>query len=151
MTVIGKHITADMYGCKFELLDDRDYIKQAVLAAIAEGQLTLLQYTEHPLTPQGVAAIALLTESHISVHTYPHLGYAAVDIFTFSEAALPTKALQTLRRQFKPTKLKTTNIRRGDFGSISDMKPKTRTLGNPLRRVKDTSTKFIKFLSRSRK
>ena len=95
MTVIGKHITADMYGCKFELLDDRDYIKQAVLAAIAEGQLTLLQYTDHPLTPQGVAAIALLTESHISVHTYPHLGYAAVDIFTFSEAALPTKALQT--------------------------------------------------------
>lgn len=150
MKIIGKHITVDMYGCSFESLDNMDFVKNAMLTAVNEAQMTLLDFTSHKFEPQGLTALALLAESHMSIHTYPELGYAAVDVFTCGDHSRPDKAVAILKDFLKPTKVKTTNIRRGDFGSVTDMKPKIKVNANPMRRVRDTGTKMLKLLSRTK-
>ncbi len=150
MKIIGKHITVDMYGCTFESLDNLDFVKHAMLTAVSEANMTLLDFTSHKFEPQGLTALALLAESHMSIHTYPELGYAAVDVFTCGDHSRPDKAVSILKRFLKPAKVKTTNIRRGDFGSVTDMKPKVKVSATPLRRVRDTGSKVLKLLSRSK-
>lgn len=150
MKVIGKHLTVDMYGCSFENLDDLSFIKEAMLTAIKESNMTLLDFTSYKFKPQGLTAMALLAESHLNIHTYPELGYAAIDVFTSGDPSRPDKAVSILKQFLKPERMKITNIRRGDFGSESDMKPKVKTSAGPITRVKSTSARVFRFLVRKK-
>lgn len=150
MKVIGKHLTVDMYGCSFEALDDLQFVQNAMLTAVKEAKMTLLNFSYHKFEPQGLTALALLAESHMSIHTYPELGYAAVDVFTCGDQSRPDKAVAVLKSFLKPEKTKTTNIKRGDFGSESDMKPKIKVRTAPLRRVRNTGAKVLNFLARAK-
>jgi len=146
--LVGKHLTVDMYGCRFENLNNLEFIKNAMIAAINEANMTLLDFTSYQFEPQGLTAIALLAESHMSMHTYPELGYAAVDIFTCGDHCRPERAVKVLKRFLKPDKTKTTHIKRGDFGSERDMKPKIKTGIAPLRRVRNTGIRVLKFFAK---
>lgn len=146
--VIGKHLTVDMYGCSFASLDNLEFVKHAMLTAVKESNMTLLNFSFYKFEPQGLTALALLAESHMSIHTYPELGYAAIDVFTCGDHSRPDKAVAILKHFFKPEKTKTTNIKRGDFGSESDMKPKVKISIAPMRRVRNTGAKVLHFLSK---
>lgn len=148
--IIGRHLTIDLYGCIFESLDNVDFVKETMLTAIKEANMTFLTFTHHKFDPQGLTIVALLAEGHMSIHTYPTMSYTAVDIFTSGEHSYPDQAIKVLKQSFKPEKIKTTNIKRGDFVSLSDMKPKIRLSITPMRRVRDTGAKVFRFLSRSR-
>jgi S-adenosylmethionine decarboxylase len=150
MGIISRHLTIDMYGCSFESLNTIEFLKEAMMAAITESNMTLLSFTYHKFEPQGLTALALLTEGHMNVHTYPEKGYAAIDVFNSSDNSYPDQAPKVLKRFLKPEKIKITNIKRGDFGSISDMKPKIKVSSTPIRRVRDTGAKVFKFLSRTK-
>jgi S-adenosylmethionine decarboxylase len=94
--------------------------------------------------------LALLTDSHMSVHTYPELGYAALDVFTCGDLSRPDKAVAVFKTILRPEKTKITTIRRGDFGAEKDMKPKVKVSMTPLRRVRSTGAKVLSFLSRAK-
>lgn len=146
MRTIGRHLAVDMYGCSFDILNNLDFIKTAMLAAVKDADMKLLDLSYHKFEPQGLTAIALLGQSHMSIHTYPELGYAAVDVFTCGDLSRPDKALSVLKRYLKPEKTKTTNIMRGDFGSQKDMKPRIKVSIAPLRRVRNTSARVWSYL-----
>ncbi|MDR3561505.1 MAG: adenosylmethionine decarboxylase [Negativicutes bacterium] len=150
MKIIGKHLTVDMYGCSFDILDNLEFVKSSMLTAVQEANMTLLDFTYYKFEPQGLTALALLAESHMSIHTYPELGYAAVDVFTCGDHSRPDKAVAVLKSFLRPEKTKITNIRRGDFGSEIDMKPKVKTTMTPLRRVRNTGARVLSFLSRAK-
>ena len=80
--VVGKHWIIELEDCPAERLDNPDLLRGAIERACEVTGLHLLQAIEHSFTPQGVTALGLLSESHISIHTWPEHGYAAVDIFT---------------------------------------------------------------------
>ncbi|MBP2655267.1 MAG: speH [Firmicutes bacterium] len=150
MKIIGKHLTVDMYGCSFENLDNLEFIRSAMLTAVREANMTLLDFSYHKFEPQGLTALALLAESHMSIHTYPEFSYAAIDVFTCGDHSRPDKAVAILKNLLKPEKTKITNIRRGDFGSESDMRPKIKVSMTPLRRVRSTGARVLSFLSRAK-
>lgn len=102
MTVlpIGTHCVLELHGCSSNLLNDENFIRDALTKASRVGLSTLLDLTSHKFHPQGVTALALLAESHISMHTWPELGYAAVDVFTCGQTAQPQRACAFLVRQF---------------------------------------------------
>ena len=81
-TFTGSHFVASYYMCDRDVLDDlellRIYLKEAVIAAGA----TLLNMVDYQFKPSGVTLVALLSESHASIHTYPELGACFVDLFT---------------------------------------------------------------------
>jgi len=87
-----RHCILELHGCAAGLLDDERYIREALSQAAVRSLSTLLRLCSHRFEPHGVTAIALLAESHISIHTWPENGYAAVDIFTCGETARPEEA-----------------------------------------------------------
>ena len=77
-----RHILFTLKGCPYGLLDDEAHIRNVLANAATLSESTLLGIQSHKFQPQGVTAVALLAESHISIHTWPEKGEAAVDIFT---------------------------------------------------------------------
>jgi len=143
MTSIGRHLTIDMYGCNYDHLNNLEFIKTAMLAAIKETNLTLLDLVGHQTEPQGLTVIALLGQSHISIHTFPEQSYAAIDIFSYGDYTCPDKALTAFKKILRPEKTRMTNIMRG---LQKDMKPRIRVSIAPLRRMRNTSARVWRFL-----
>jgi S-adenosylmethionine decarboxylase len=80
-----KHILFTLKGCPFELLDDESLIREVISDASKISNNTLISLSSHKFTPHGVTAIALLAESHISIHTWPENNAAVCDVFTCGE------------------------------------------------------------------
>jgi S-adenosylmethionine decarboxylase len=95
-SAIGSHCILELHGCPHDILNDEALVRDAVTQASAKSLSTLLHLSSHRFEPQGVTAVGLLAESHISIHTWPELGYAACDIFTCGESARPTQACDFL-------------------------------------------------------
>ena len=84
-----KHILFTLKGCPFELLDDESNIKLLLYNATKEAKSTLLNLATHKFEPQGVTGVAMLAESHISIHTWPEKGMAVCDVFTCGDHTNP--------------------------------------------------------------
>ena len=120
MANIGIHCIVELYGCPSKLLNDEQFVKDAVREASQHGLSTLMGEVAHKFHPQGVTALGLLAESHISIHTWPEYGYAAADIFTCGERANPQRACNYLIQQLQASSHSLTKLVRGpetDVGS----------------------------------
>jgi len=111
--ITGEHWIIEFYDCPADILDDLDLLRAALNDACETAQLTVLQLAEHAFTPQGVTMLGLLSESHMSIHTWPEEGYAAIDIFTCGDKELLNSALEGLLAVFKPQKHELQIVRRG--------------------------------------
>ncbi|MDJ0774087.1 MAG: adenosylmethionine decarboxylase [Mastigocoleus sp. MO_167.B18] len=101
---VGSHCILELYECPNHLLNDFEFISQALVEAVKEAKSTLLKEVTHQFEPYGITALALLAESHISVHTWPEIGYVAIDMFTCGEHAQPEKACNYLAKAFQANK-----------------------------------------------
>ena len=98
-----KHILFTLRGCPFELLDDKEVIRMLMYRVTKECESTLLNLAVHKFDPQGVTSIAMLAESHISIHTWPEKGMAVCDIFTCGDTATPEDGVEYMKQQLKAT------------------------------------------------
>jgi S-adenosylmethionine decarboxylase len=112
---VGTHCMLELYGCPAELLNDIEFIKQTLADAAEIARSTLLERITHQFHPQGVTALALLAESHISIHTWPENGYIAADVFTCGEHTTPVEACEFIARAFKSSKHLLMKLPRGKF------------------------------------
>jgi S-adenosylmethionine decarboxylase len=80
----GVHLIVDVHGGHG--LDDIDLLEATLRRCVSAAQATLLHIHVHHFHPNGVSGVAVLAESHISIHTWPDLGYAALDIFMCGQA-----------------------------------------------------------------
>ncbi|MEL7348015.1 MAG: adenosylmethionine decarboxylase [Pseudomonadota bacterium] len=94
-------------------LDDEARIQGALSACVEACGATLLHLHTHKFTPQGVSGVAVLAESHISVHTWPEIGYGAFDVFMCGEAE-PWRAVEVLRAAFDAGDVQVRELLRGD-------------------------------------
>ena len=78
----GKHLILELYGCNSEKLNDEPYLRYLLNSAAKLANALVLNIVSNKFEPYGVTAIALLAESHLSIHTWPESKYAAIDIFT---------------------------------------------------------------------
>ena len=98
-----KHILFTLKGCPFEQLDDENNIKLLLYNATKEAKSTLLNLATHKFEPQGVTGVAMLAESHISIHTWPEKGMAVCDVFTCGDTATPELGVEYMKEQLKAT------------------------------------------------
>ena len=96
-----------------EGLDDEARIQSAFRDCVAECGATLLHIHTHKFSPQGVSGVAVLAESHISVHTWPEIGYGAFDVFMCGEAK-PWTAVEVLRKAFSAGEVRVRELLRGE-------------------------------------
>jgi len=99
----GTHLIIDLLGA--ERLDDIEHIEQTLRDCVDAAGATLLHIHLHHFTPNGgVSGVAVLAESHISIHSWPECGYAALDVFMCG-AAEPERTIGVLREAFRPARL----------------------------------------------
>lgn len=101
--VVGKHAIYELLGGDPTLLDDEDFVKEALIQAAESAGATLLGLITHKFEPQGVTGVALLSESHLSFHSWPEYGYASIDAFTCGDHTDPEAACHSLKYAFKAT------------------------------------------------
>jgi len=107
----GAHLIVDLYEAK--RLDDLDHIEATLRRCVDEAGATLLHIHLHHFEPNGgVSGVAVLAESHISIHSWPENGYAALDVFMCGNAE-PDKCVPVLREAFKPSRIAVSEILRG--------------------------------------
>ena len=97
----SKHLLLELYRCDCEKLNDESFLRCILNRAAKLANATVLNLISNKFEPQGVTAIALLAESHISIHTWPESNYSAVDIFTCGRNMLPELASQYLIEALK--------------------------------------------------
>ena len=91
-----KHLLLELYKCDCKKLNDESFLRCSLNRAAKLAKATVLTLISNKFEPQGVTAIALLAESHISIHTWPESNYCAIDIFTCGYNMLPELASQYL-------------------------------------------------------
>jgi S-adenosylmethionine decarboxylase len=111
LTYAGSHLIIDLWEA--EGLDDRDRIERALIDAVHAAGATLLHIHLHTFSEGGgISGVAVLAESHISVHTWPERGYAAFDVFMCGDAE-PRKALSVFKAAFNPGRIVIGEHKRG--------------------------------------
>ena len=107
----GTHLIIDLWGC--EGIDDIEHIDATMRECVEAARATLLHIHLHHFTPNnGVSGVAVLAESHISIHSWPECGYAALDVFMCGDAE-PHRTIAVLERNFRPSQVDVTEYLRG--------------------------------------
>lgn len=107
----GAHMIIDLYGAS--RLDDIALIEQTLRRCVAAAGATLLHIHLHRFEPNGgVSGVAVLAESHISIHSWPERNYAALDIFMCGKAR-PERCIEILLETFTPRRAEIQELLRG--------------------------------------
>ena len=113
MKAIGRHIILEMWGC--QNLESVQTAEQALREMVDALDVNLLDLHVYPFSPVGVTGMAIISESHLAIHTWPEHGYAAVDIFTCGAPRDPQDAVDVLRRHYAPERVGAMEINRGQL------------------------------------
>jgi len=106
----GVHLIIDLHGA--ERLNDIEHIEETLRRCVEAAGATLLHIHLHHFQPSGVSGVAVLAESHISIHTWPEIGYAALDVFMCGSAD-PNKCIPVLREAFCAKRVGVNELLRG--------------------------------------
>lgn len=102
---IGTHYFASYYECDKEVLDDVKKLESLIKIASEKAGATVLNIIKHKFQPSGVTVLALLSESHASIHTYPEDRACFVDLFTCGTTCDYKKFHETLEKVLKAQKI----------------------------------------------
>lgn len=112
MEHLGRHVIIELWGCS-EVINDVSLVEAAMRNAVHAANATLLDLFVHEFSPQGVTGVAVLAESHLSIHTWPEYGYVAADVFTCGSTTKPEAAAEVLRKSFEAETADIRELQRG--------------------------------------
>ena len=112
VTTAARHVLAEYRGCPADRLDDLDAVERLMRAAAQAAGATVIDARFHRFAPHGVSGVLLLLESHLSIHTWPERGYAAVDFYTCG-AGDPRRAHEVLAAALRAGECETMLVERG--------------------------------------
>lgn len=111
MNFLGRHYLVELWEASN--LDDPSLVEEALIETVRSVGGTLLD-TKIVEFPNGACSgVALIAESHLTIHTWPEHGYAAVDLFTCSKDMDADAGIETLRKYFAPKSLQVVEVKRG--------------------------------------
>ena len=114
MDALGTHLVLELKDCRRELLTDLNFLRSTLLSAAREAGATIMGDSFHYFTPyDGVSGVVIIAESHLSIHTWPEYGYAAVDIFTCGNSVHSGRAVDLLVSALEARNTSILELKRG--------------------------------------
>jgi len=110
---LGRHLLLELKDCNKELLDDLDFIRECLNEAAVRCGASVVGESFYHFSPRGVSGVVNIAESHISIHTWPEYGYAAVDVFTCGDTVTPEEAAKTIADRLEAGNHSLIELRRG--------------------------------------
>ena len=112
MRTEGRHMVVEVSGCNPDVLNDLDRVKEILRESALQANAEILELAFHHFTPQGVSGVVVISESHLSIHTWPEYGYAALDFYTCGDIN-PKVACDYVAQHLKATYTQITEVSRG--------------------------------------
>ncbi|MEW9667747.1 adenosylmethionine decarboxylase [Ammoniphilus sp. 3BR4] len=112
-STFGRHVAIDTWGVDFDLLNNAELLQHHMVEAAEACGATVLSVQSKQFDPQGATVLVLLSESHLSIHTYPERGFAALDCYTCGDTVDPEVAIEYLVKILNPEKAYARKIIRG--------------------------------------
>ncbi|CEH32133.1 S-adenosylmethionine decarboxylase proenzyme (Ado MetDC) (SAMDC) [Aneurinibacillus migulanus] len=112
-STFGRHVAIDVWGVEFERLNSAEFLKNHMVEAAEACGATVLSVQAQQFEPQGATVLVMLSESHISIHTYPERGFAALDCYTCGETVDPQIAIDYMVSVLQPEKFYVKKLIRG--------------------------------------
>ncbi|MEK8131325.1 adenosylmethionine decarboxylase [Paenibacillus filicis] len=112
-STFGRHVAVDAWGVDFELLNSAEWLQAQMVEAAEACGATVMSVQSKQFEPQGATVLVLLSESHLSIHTYPERGFAALDCYTCGETVDPGLAIEYMLSVLKPDTVHAKKIVRG--------------------------------------
>ncbi len=113
MKALGTHIVCELSGCDAAALTDVDAVREMMIGAAKASRATVMEVAFHRFEPHGVSGVVILAESHISIHTWPETGYAAMDFYTCGDHTDPSLACEYAAKHLEAKVMQTTEVKRG--------------------------------------
>ena len=113
MDTVGHHYIVEGSGCNPDVISRVEQVEQALVRAAEMADVQIWAISFHRFRPMGVSGVVVISESHLSVHTWPEVGYVALDIFTCGDKAKPEAAVQHALKAFGATNMHITEVTRG--------------------------------------
>ena len=110
---LGRHFLLDIAEAPFDLLDDPVEIEEALVATVRTMRAKVLGIHVHRLAPQGISGVVVISESHLTIHTWPELGEAAVDLFTCGDEEAAKAAVTALGPRLRAGRTEIREMLRG--------------------------------------
>jgi S-adenosylmethionine decarboxylase len=117
---LGRHILAEFYNCDNEILNDTKKIEKIMNEATDKSGATIVKSVFHSFNPWGVSGVVVIAESHLTIHTWPEYGYAAVDVFTCGDSVNPWKGFEHLQKELRAEVVDTKEVPRGIVRKIKE-------------------------------
>jgi S-adenosylmethionine decarboxylase len=123
LNALGTHLLLELRDCNSESLKDLEFVKSAMVGAARDARATIVDVSFHEFNPFGISGMVIIAESHLSIHTWPEYGYAAVDIFTCGDLLKPEVAAQALIESFESQSPSLVEMKRGILSAQNDKLP----------------------------
>lgn len=112
-TALGRHLLIELYGCDTDFLNSKKAISKAMTEAAVAAGATVVETVFHHFSPHGISGVVVIAESHLTVHTWPEYGYAALDVFTCADRLMPDRIRDILVDKFGAENVLSKGIDRG--------------------------------------
>ncbi|MBI4964323.1 MAG: S-adenosylmethionine decarboxylase proenzyme [Desulfomonile tiedjei] len=113
MRALGIHLLIELWSCNTQKIDNLDYLETILSQAAEAAGATVLKTAFQDFNPQGVSGVVVIAESHLTIHTWPEYGYAAVDVFTCGTKVDPWKAAGFLKQELEAADMQVRDFQRG--------------------------------------
>ena len=113
MHALGTHLLVELRNCSSKLLNDLKKVEEILVAAAREANATVIESRFHKFSPFGISGVVVIAESHLTIHTWPEYGYAAVDVFTCGEVLKPEIAANYMIDKFQSKSPSIVEVKRG--------------------------------------
>ncbi len=113
MDTLGRHYIVEASGCNSDVLKSVEKVEQIMVKAAEKAKVQVWSISFHRFRPHGVSGVVVISESHLSVHTWPEFRYVALDIYTCGDKAKPDDAVEYAIQMFEATSVHVTEITRG--------------------------------------
>jgi S-adenosylmethionine decarboxylase proenzyme len=113
MEALGRHLILEYHGCCPSELDDIEFLEDTIVEATEATRATIVHSHFHRYAPQGVSGAVVISESHVTTHTWPEFGYMAADIFTCGVAVDPWVFHHRVLAAIKVERSSSMELRRG--------------------------------------
>lgn len=121
---LGRHVLLELYDCDLSCLRHPEQVRKIMLEAARRGNATVVRDVFHQFSPYGVSGVVVIAESHLTIHTWPEHGYAAVDLFTCSRTINSDEIEAYLRLAFGAKRLDKFEFERGRADAMGSVKEK---------------------------
>jgi S-adenosylmethionine decarboxylase len=124
METMGRHVISELWGCDFQKLNDVEQIEKIFVEAALKSGAEIREVAFHKFAPQGVSGVVIISESHLTIHSFPEHGYASIDVYTcgnlnpniaadYIAEALGAQTRETIElpRGMGPVQVKSPNIK----------------------------------------